>query len=337
LPRKPVIAVTAGDPAGVGPEIVARLLAEFRPADSRAVVVGASAAFAGYDLEGPTVPTIEDLPEFLTGCEAPVVFLDTGVTAPFPVGCDSSGGGEHAGRAIETACKLVIDGHIAAIVTAPISKKSLNLCNFPFPGHTEMLARYLNAPLCQMMMVRNGLRVIPLTRHVPLSEVSALISEQSIINCVTETARGLRESFGIKSPKIALAGLNPHAGDDGVIGAEDRDIIAPAIAALNQRAIRVDGPVPGDAMFQSVFRDIEEKGRPHYDAYVTMYHDQGLIPFKMLAQRRGVNVTIGLPVIRTSVDHGVAYDIAGQGIAETESLFEAYKLAEELSEVTTHE
>ena len=209
-----------------------------------------------------------------------------------------------------------------------------------------MLARYLNAPDCQMMMVRRHLRVVPLTRHIPLSRVAGFVTADRLETCIRVTAEALRRDFRIPRPRIAVAGLNPHAGEDGVIGTEDRDVILPVVERLRAEGIGVSGPHPADSMFQSApeaarAADAPRRGTaktgswttrsrvaPYYDAYIAMYHDQGLVPFKMLAQRRGVNVTVGLPVPRTSVDHGTAYDIAGKGIAEAESLLEAYKLAE---------
>jgi 4-hydroxythreonine-4-phosphate dehydrogenase len=331
------IAVTIGDPAGIGPEIVARLFAAYVPAGSRAVLVGAPAAYGPWlEQAGLEAPVLSNAGEvaLLGPAEPAVVLLDTGVTDEFFIGRESAGGGKHAGRAIELACELARNRSVAGIVTAPISKKSLNLGDFQYPGHTEMLARYLNSPRCQMMMVHEGFRVVPLTRHLPIRDVADRITGDSIMTCVRETHAGLVSAFGIAAPRIAVAGLNPHAGDGGVIGTEDDTVVAPALETLRSEGIDVRGPYPADAMFQAAAEAVAAKktgaasAEPGYDAYVSMYHDQGLVPFKMLAQRRGVNVTIGLPVIRTSVDHGSAYDIAGRGVAQTESLLAAYELAE---------
>lgn len=327
----PTIAVTCGDPAGIGPEIVAHLFGAFRPAHSRALLIGAPAAFGHwrehFSLDVPVAGTLE---EAFSDAETRVAILDTGVSATFEPGVESAGGGRHAGRAIEVACELAKSESVAAIVTAPISKKSLNLADFHYPGHTEMLAQYLNAPGCQMMMVAGGLRVVPMTRHVPIRDVAGAITEGLIVTCVRATLTALHEVFGVASPRIAVAALNPHAGDGGVIGDEEIEVIIPALGRLRDEGIDVTGPLPADAMFQSALVGMND-GAPPYDTYVTMYHDQGLVPFKMVAQRRGVNVTVGLPVIRTSVDHGTAFDIAGGGTAETGSLLEAYKLAESLA------
>ncbi len=352
----PFIAVTCGDPAGIGPEIVARLFGRYRPTRSVALVLGAPAVFERWErrfgFRPPVAASFRDAEDRVRSAPASrrprIVVLDTGVRDETPVGADSEAGGRHAGVAIELACELANNRSVAAIVTPPISKKSLNLAHFDFPGHTEMLARYLNAPDCQMMMVRRHLRVVPLTRHVPLARVAAAVTPERLATCIRVTAEALRERFRVPRPRIAVAGLNPHAGEDGVIGSEDRDVIMPVVERLRAEGIGVSGPYPADSMFQSAPEaaragskstrgsahrgawSVQPRGKTYFDAYIAMYHDQGLVPFKMLAQRRGVNVTVGLPVPRTSVDHGTAYDIAGKGIAETGSLLEAYKLAETL-------
>lgn len=323
--QTPAIAVTIGDPAGVGPEIVAHLFSGYTPARSVALLVGAAAVLAPWmERFGLDCPVAATAPEALAA-GAPVVVLETGVSDAVAMGRDSREGGLHAGRAIEVACELAGNHSVAGIVTAPISKNSLNLADFHYSGHTEMLARYLNSPDCQMMMVHKNLRVVPLTRHLPLSQVPGRITPELIITCMCVVAEALRDRFGIAAPRIAVAGLNPHAGDGGVIGREELEVIAPALEVLRGRGFDLDGPLPADAMFQAA---VERGG---HDAYVAMYHDQGLVAFKMAAQRRGVNVTVGLPVIRTSVDHGTAFDIAGRGVAETQSLLAAYELAESLA------
>jgi 4-hydroxythreonine-4-phosphate dehydrogenase len=332
-----LIAVTIGDPAGIGPEITARLFAQFRPDRSSAVLVGARGALSPWmERAGLDPHRVTDDPGQAVAAarEAAgrIVVYDTGVDAPFVDGEDSEGGGRHAGEAIQRACELTRNWPVGAIVTAPISKKSLNLANFQFSGHTEMLARYLNAPNCQMMMVCSNLRVVPLTRHLPLREVSDHVTQESVTTCVRVVAGALASDFGVESPRIAVAGLNPHAGEGGVLGREEQAVIAPALDRLRAEGIDAAGPLPADALFPQAYREFQANpaGRGAYDAYIAMYHDQGLAPFKMLSQRRGVNVTVGLPIVRTSVDHGVAYDVAGRGTAETESLLEAYNLAEEL-------
>lgn len=345
----PIIAVTSGEPGGIGPELVAKLFGRWRPTRSIALVIGAPVLFESwrrrFRFSAPVISSIDEARVVrIQSRPARVVILDTGITADFPLGRDSEGGGLHAGTAIRIACELARKRSVAAIVTPPASKKSLNLAHFDYPGHTEMLAHYLNAPDCQMMMARRDLRVIPFTRHVPLSRVAGELTPGRLETCLRVTAESLRRDFKISRPRIAVAGLNPHAGEAGVIGTEDRDVIAPVVERLRAEGIDASGPHPADAMFQTAPEAANAPDRtarrsrsprarkPRYpDAYVVMYHDQGLVPFKMLAQRRGVNVTIGLPTPRTSVDHGTAYDIAGRGIAEAESLLEAYRLAEYLA------
>ncbi|HET6348483.1 MAG TPA: 4-hydroxythreonine-4-phosphate dehydrogenase PdxA [Candidatus Krumholzibacteria bacterium] len=344
----PIIAVTSGEPGGIGPELVARLFGRWRPSHSMALVIGAPALFERwrrrFRFAAPVVASFEEALALQDGARpARVVVLDTGVEADYPVGSDSVGGGLHAGTAIVRALELARNHSVGAIVTPPASKKSLNLGGFHYPGHTEMLAQYLNAPDCQMMMARRDLRVVPFTRHVPLARVAPDLRPDRLETCLRVTADALKRDFKIPRPRIAVAGLNPHAGEDGVIGVEDREIIAPVVAKLRAQGMDVSGPHPADAMFQSAplavrapdrtsGRAIPRRKLPYPDAYVTMYHDQGLVPYKMLAQKQGVNVTIGLPTPRTSVDHGTAYDIAGRGVAEDGSLLEAYRLAEFLAD-----
>lgn len=322
----PLIGITSGDPAGIGPEIVSKLFARNRPARSCALVLGARRVFdvrgGGGFLQQVHVHAVDDIRD-VRARRGHIYLLETGCRSSWPRGRDSRSGGRHAGVAIEMACRLARDGTIGGIVTAPISKKSLNLAGYRFTGHTEMLARYLDAPDCQMMMAWRDFRVVPLTRHIPLNRVSRAVTGERILTALAVIDRALREQFGVKRPRIAVSGLNPHAGEAGTLGMEEQKTIIPALTRARRRGMRVTGPVPADALFQAA-RD------GTFDAFLTMYHDQGLIPFKMLAKRRGVNVTIGLPVVRTSVDHGVAYDIVGKGIAGTDSLKAAYRLAEKL-------
>jgi 4-hydroxythreonine-4-phosphate dehydrogenase len=249
--------------------------------------------------------------------------FDTGCKGEVPPGKCSRAGGMHAGKAIDLAIRLASKGIVQAIVTAPVSKEALNKAGFNYNGHTEMLAHNFASPDCQMMMVYQGLRVVPLTRHLPIVEVAGHISEERILTCLSVVDRSLKEQFGVESPRIAVCALNPHSGEGGILGYEEKRVIQPAIRKAKKRKIQACGPFAADSLFQSA------PGGP-FDAYVSMYHDQGLIPFKLLARKRGVNVTIGLPVVRTSVDHGVAYDIAGKGRADPASLQAAYILAEEL-------
>jgi 4-hydroxythreonine-4-phosphate dehydrogenase len=227
--------------------------------------------------------------------------------------------------AIEESVRAAEDGRAAAIVTAPINKASLLKSGFQFPGHTEYLAHLTGAPRAVMMLAGAGLRVVPLTIHIPYTAVPAQITQSAIVEAGRVVLDALDMDFGITRPRLAVAGLNPHAGEDGQIGREEETIIAPAIAELRTRGDTVLGPLPPDTMFH-------EEARARYDAALCMYHDQALIPLKTLAFWDGVNVTLGLPIVRTSPDHGTALDIAGQGKADSRSMIAAIKLAAEIAD-----
>jgi len=227
--------------------------------------------------------------------------------------------------AIDTAVALVRNGAGAAVVTAPIRKASLMQGGFEFAGHTEYLAQLTGADRAVMMLVGGGLRVVPLTIHIPLARVPREITKQAIVDTGEIVLHALRRDFGIASPRLAVAGLNPHAGEEGEIGREEREIIAPAIEALRGGGFQVIGPLSADTMFH-------ERARARYDAALCMYHDQALIPLKTLAFWEGVNVTLGLPIIRTSPDHGTALDIAGKGKADPRSMIAAIRLAAQMAD-----
>ncbi len=226
--------------------------------------------------------------------------------------------------AIDTAIALARNGAASAVVTAPIHKASLMQGGFEFAGHTEYLAKITGADRAVMMLVGTGLRVVPLTIHIALSEVPGRITKVAIVETGEIVLRALRRDFGIAKPRLAISGLNPHAGEDGEIGHEERDTIAPACEALRAEGL-VIGPLPADTMFH-------EDARAQYDAALCMYHDQALIPLKTLAFWDGVNVTLGLPIVRTSPDHGTALDIAGKGKADSRSMIAAIKMAAEIAD-----
>jgi len=224
---------------------------------------------------------------------------------------------------IEAAVRLTRQGVLAGIVTCPITKKGLQLAGYPYPGHTEMLAELSGAEQCLMMMAGSRLRVALMTIHEPLKRVPDLVTRERVTECIRVTARALRADFGLTHPRIAVAALNPHGGEQGMFGREELEIIGPAIlecAGVGE----VSGPWPPDTVFHRAVAG-------EFDAVLAMYHDQGLIPFKLLHFKDGVNVTLGLPLVRTSVDHGTAYDIAGQGRADCTSLQAAYALAAEIA------
>jgi 4-hydroxythreonine-4-phosphate dehydrogenase len=221
---------------------------------------------------------------------------------------------------IATAVSFIQEGLLDGMATCPISKKALHEAGFNFPGHTEMLAHLTGGSDPVMMMAGSRLRVTLVTIHCPLAGVAVQINQASVLRLIRITHQALVTDFNIKAPRIAVAGLNPHGGEQGLFGDEEKLKIAPAIENAHQEEIDAQGPFPPDTVFLKA-------ARGHYDAVVCMYHDQGLIPFKLLHFSDGVNVTLGLPIVRTSVDHGTAYDIAGQGIADPHSLAAAVELA----------
>jgi 4-hydroxythreonine-4-phosphate dehydrogenase len=231
-------------------------------------------------------------------------------------------------QSIETAVSLVRGGEARAVVTNPISKSLLYQTGFTFPGHTEYLAALASdsdTPLLPVMMLAAGpFRVVPVTIHIPLKDVPAKLTKELLLATIKTTDKDLRRYFGIARPRLAISGLNPHAGEDGSLGREEIDVIAPAIEAARADGLDVTGPHPADTLFH-------ETARAHYDAALCMYHDQALVPFKTLAFEEGVNVTLGLPFVRTSPDHGTAFDIAGTGKANPRSLIEALRLADAMT------
>jgi 4-hydroxythreonine-4-phosphate dehydrogenase len=287
----PSIGVTVGDPSGIGPEIVvkaardARVLAVCRPI-----------------IYGPHTDT--DL-------------------ARFPAGQVSADSGRAAYDAIVQATADARAGKIHAIATAPLNKAAFAAAGYPWPGHTDLLAHLCGVRDVVMMFWSEQLRVALATVHIPLAQVPAALTKEKLLGVIRLTAASL-PAFGFARPSMAVAGLNPHAGEGGLLGSEDAMVIAPAIADAREAGINVMGPFPADTVFVRA-------ARGEFDAVVACYHDQGLIPVKLLAFGRAVNVTLGLPIIRTSVDHGTAFDIARQGIADEGSLVEAILLAARLA------
>ncbi len=228
-------------------------------------------------------------------------------------------------EAIEIAAKACLAGEAAAMVTAPINKALLQGAGFGFPGHTEFLAHLTGARRAVMMLASDKLRVVPLTIHIPVADVPKSIDKLAVFETAEIVLTALRREFGILNPRLAVAGLNPHAGEDGVMGDEDASVIAPAIAALKARGFAVTGPLSADTLFH-------EEARKTYDAALCMYHDQALIPIKTLSFWDGVNVTLGLPIVRTSPDHGTAFNIAGTGKADARSMIAAVKMAADMAD-----
>jgi 4-hydroxythreonine-4-phosphate dehydrogenase len=288
LPR---IGITAGDPAGIGPEIAKKASAD---------------------------------PRVLEVC-TPVIYgpVSDDDLAAFAHGRVSAEAGRAAYDAIVQAVQDARKGTIAAVATAPINKEALNAAGLPWPGHTELLAHLTGARRVAMMFYTETLRVVLATVHIPLRAVPAALTRARVEETI-ELAAAELPRFGIATPRLALAGLNPHAGEHGLMGAEEEEVLAPAVSACRSRGIEIEGPHPADTVFVRA-------ARGDFDAVIACYHDQGLIPVKLLAFGRAVNVTLGLPIIRTSVDHGTAFDIAGRGVADPSSLVEAVRLAARLA------
>lgn len=317
------LALTVGDPGGIGPEITASLLVQgmLRQADTY-IIGSASALEEALPRSFRKNLEVVSLDAFESGKRQgtfPAV-IDTGDDTRPPAGRPSAEGGRVAGRSIESAVALARRREVEGIVTGPISKEALHMAGYPYRGHTGMFADLFESPDCQMMMVAGRLRIVILTRDMPLKDVPGALTAERITASVKVTDGALREIWGIKEPRILVAALNPHAGDGGINGREEIDIIIPALEELLSKGYNVGGPLSADTMFYRW----EEKG---YDAFVALYHDQGMIPFKMGGFERGVNMTIGLPVVRTSVCHGTAFDIAGLGEGEAGSLEAAFSLA----------
>jgi len=294
--KKPRIALTCGDPAGIGPEVVAAAAAD---------------------------------PAVLDVC-VPVVFGPSpdDARAGFRLGEVSAAAGQAAFDTLVGAVRAAEAGEVDAIATGPVSKEAFAAAGLPWKGHTDLLGHLTGAPDVAMMFYSEPLRIVLATVHVALREVPDLITTEMLGSLLRLTHASL-PAFGYPAPRIAVAGLNPHAGEHGLMGCEDDEVIAPAVAAARAHGIHVDGPIPGDTVFLRAVRG-------EFDVVVATYHDQGLIPVKLLAFGSSVNVTLGLPIIRTSVDHGTAFDIAGRGVADASSMVSATRLAARLATARAH-
>lgn len=295
LPR---VGITVGDPAGIGPEI---------------------ASLAARD-----VRVLEACVPLLYGAVEGATRAVNGVApGSIPLGTVSAAGGRAAHEAIVAAVSDARAARLDAIATAPISKEGFALAGLPWPGHTELLAELCGAPRVAMLFHAPTLHVVLATVHVPLRAVPATLTRERLMDVVALTVEAMPR-FGFAKPRVAIAGLNPHAGEHGLLGSEDDDLIAPLVGEWRRRGVDITGPVPADTVFVRA-------SRGEFDVVVACYHDQGLIPVKLLAFGTAVNVTLGLPIIRTSVDHGTAYDIAGRGIANPGSMIAAVLLAARLA------
>jgi 4-hydroxythreonine-4-phosphate dehydrogenase len=323
----PHIAISIGDFNGIGPEIILKSLAENDFGKSTPIVVAPPRVIEqvvkSLSIDAPFHKS-KDKSDIKDGkinlISIPVNDLKT------TPGVLTSQSGMVAMKSIETCIQLCVDSVADAMVTAPISKEAVNLAGYKIPGHTEFLASQTNTNSVLMMLVSGDLRVALVTAHTPIKQVSDAITGKLIRTKIEILAHSLLNDFGIKHPKIAVFGLNPHAGDGGVIGNEEIDTITPTLREIKteRHDITIHGPFPADGFFG---QQLHKK----HDAILAMYHDQGLAPFKLLSFGKGVNFTAGLPIIRTSPDHGTAFDIAGKGVANPSSFNEAYSLAVELA------
>jgi 4-hydroxythreonine-4-phosphate dehydrogenase len=324
----PPIALTMGEPAGIGGEITLKAWQIRRGNDPAFFAIDDPVRLGGLARRiGLTVPVVEiDAPE-----EAGVAFeeglpvLRCALVAKAEPGRPDPANVPAVVAAIDRAVALAREGRAAAVVTNPIHKATMYVGGFEHPGHTEYLGTLAGEDARpQMMLAVPGLRVVPVTVHLPLADVATALSREAIIEAGEVTAAALTRDFGIAAPRLAVAALNPHAGEAGALGVEERGIIAPAVEALRARGIDARGPAPADTLFHA-------QARKDYDAALCMYHDQALIPLKTIDFDRGVNITLGLPFVRTSPDHGTALGLAGRGQASASSLIAALTLAGEMA------
>jgi len=339
--EKPIIGITMGDPAGIGPEVAVRTLANYDIYNiSRPLIVGDAATMfdatkiAKVDLSINPIKEISETkfsPGMIDVFDLKNVDLDKVEFSKI-----SAIAGNAAFEAVHKVIELALEKKIDATVTGPINKESIQLAGYDFPGHTEIYAHYTRTQDFAMLLVYENLRVIHVSTHVSLKRACELVKKERIVK-VIKLLNNACIKFGIESPRIGVAGLNPHASDGGLFGAEEKDEIIPAIKEANASGFNVEGPFPPDVLFP-----MAQGG--HFDGCVAMYHDQGHIPFKLLgfdwdSERqimgsvKGVNITMGLPIIRTSVDHGTAFEIAGKGIASPESMIYAIEYAVKLAKV----
>lgn len=330
--RVPPLALTMGDPSGIGLDITLELWRSRQTLDLPAFLfIGDPDALAGRaEAFGTAVPIVEATPETAaTIFRDAIPVLPVRLAEPAVAGAPSSRNAAAITGAIETAVALTVAGRCSAVVTNPIAKAVLYESGFPFPGHTEYLAELAERAtgrqlLPVMLLAGPKLRSVPVTIHIPLKDVPAALTADLVYETAHVTARDLARRFGIAAPRLAVAGLNPHAGEGGALGLEDDAVVAPAIARLKAQGIDAFGPLPADTMFH-------DAARATYDVAICMYHDQALIPAKALGFDDSVNVTLGLPFIRTSPDHGTAFALAGTGRAKPDSLLAALRLAHDLA------
>lgn len=323
----PPLALTMGEPAGVGPEIIAAAWRALKDSERPFVVIGDAALMR---TQGVPVQTVASPSDASAAFARAVPVLDIPLPAPVRPGRPDPANAGTVADWIEQAVNLAMAGEVAGLVTAPIAKAPLYAAGFRFPGHTEFIAELTaDAPFSGtrgpvMMLTARDLRACLVTIHVALAEVPELVTPERVMRTARVVHEAMRRDFGIARPRLALAALNPHAGESGAIGLEEIEVLIPAAAALRGEGIAITDPLPADTLFH-------DEARAGYDAVLCLYHDQALIPVKTLDFWGGVNATLGLPVVRTSPDHGTGFDIAGKGVARADSLIAAVKLAAEMA------
>lgn len=332
--KLPLLGITMGDPAGIGPEVIAKALAGTALRRlCRPLVIGSvpvmERTIKSLKLKLQVAPVAgHDATPFRPGKVAILDPLDSPL-GRFSVGIAAPETGAASVAFIKKAVRLAELGCIDGIVTAPINKEAINMAGCHYPGHTELLADLTHSPESGMMIVGGPLKIMFVTTHVAIKELPTVLTQARIEKAIRLAHRALRELFHIQKPRIGVAALNPHAGEHGLFGDEEATAIRPAARAAQAQGILASDPLPADTLFGKA-------ARGDYDGVVAMYHDQGLIPLKLVAFGTCVNLTVGLPIIRSSVDHGTAYDIAGKGVADHGSLLEAVKLAAKLARGRGH-
>ncbi len=318
-------AISAGDPAGIGPEIIGKAW-QRRNADNLHCffVVGDAHSFAAH-WHGP-IAKIKNPHEAQDCFQKALPIMHIGDSGPVTPAIATTNGAQIAFRALETATSLARTGDASALITAPVSKKQLYDIGFAYPGQTEFITEKCDIVRDKaiMMLAGPGLRVVPITTHIALNDVAKMLTQDRVKNHIIASVNALKRSFGIDNPTIAIAGLNPHAGENGEMGHEEIELLIPCIDALNANGYTIIGPLSADTMFHA-------EARARYDVALCCYHDQALIPLKTLYFHEAVNITLGLPIIRTSPDHGTAFNIAGQNIARPDSMIAAIKMAAQIA------
>ena len=328
MTHRPTLGITMGDPAGVGPEIILKALSDTEIFDfCRPLIIGDPGAFSAPD-GTPGSPNIREISSIAESSGQPgtleliaVTHLDPRLITP---GRPSVEGGKSMVESIIRAVDLVKKGSLDGVVTCPINKHLMHQAGFKYDGHTQLLAHLTDCKEVVMMLAGDKLRVALVTIHCALKDVPCAIDMEAILRTLSITSDAMRRDFGIQNPRLAVAALNPHAGEEGLFGSEEELVISPAIKTAVEKGINAQGPFPADTLFYKAVSG-------QFDAVVCMYHDQGLIPLKLLHFSDGVNITLGLPIVRTSVDHGTAYDIAGKGIADASSLKAAIRTAADMA------